>query len=304
MASATDDTTRQLAWEARQRPRAAVAALLAGALTFGADLWASATFSNAPHAAFVRSLQQALAPGPIGGRPSQRTAFFVFYHDHAGALIGSSIVRAVGYVGVGWAITFLAAAVRARREEFPRVGLYVTLVGALLEAISLILSTVASAASVSDFLSGPRTVDAAADVTSGSAIVTAQFIGLAGSLALAAGLVLVCLNAMRAGLLTRFMGVLGIIVGVLVIFPFGPLPVVQSFWLIALGALLIGRWPYGEPPAWRSGRAEPWPSQRELAERRRGGRPGAADAEGTPETPEQPRVARPGASRRKRKRRA
>ena len=47
---------------------------------------------------------------------------------------------------------------------------------------------------------------------------------------------LISLNAMRVGLLTRFMGVLGIITGALQILPFGgPLPVVQCFWLIMLG---------------------------------------------------------------------
>jgi hypothetical protein len=58
------------------------------------------------------------------------------------------------------------------------------------------------------------------------------------------------------------MGVLGIICGVLVVVPIGsPLPVVQCFWLAALAALLAGRWPSGNPPAWSTGRAEPWPSQ-------------------------------------------
>ena len=51
---------------------------------------------------------------------------------------------------------------------------------------------------------------------------------------------------MRVGLLTRFMGVLGIIVGVLFIIPLGSsLPIVQAFWLCALGALFLGRWPRG-----------------------------------------------------------
>ena len=50
-----------------------------------------------------------------------------------------------------------------------------------------------------------------------------------GSLTLAVGLVLVSLNAMRVGLLTRLLGYLGIVAGaMLVLFP---LPVVQIFWL-------------------------------------------------------------------------
>ena len=119
---------------------------------------------------------------------------------------------------------------------------------------------------------------------------------------------MISLNAMRVGLLTRFMGVLGIITGGLQILPFGgPLPVVQCFWLLMLALLFLGRWPNGQPPAWRTGNAEPWPSAAERARAaparvrggaRRGPEPEAPSAEPEP-------VAAgpsPSASARKRKR--
>jgi hypothetical protein len=116
---------------------------------------------------------------------------------------------------------------------------------------------------------------------------------LAGQLALGFAFVIISLNAMRVGLLTRFMGVLGIIVGVLFVIPIGsPVPVVQAFWLGALAYLLSGHWPSGVPPAWASGRAEPWPSQQQMRERARGDvvapslpepePPGGADAGDSP----------------------
>ena len=56
---------------------------------------------------------------------------------------------------------------------------------------------------------------------------------------------------MRAGLLTRLFGYIGILGGaMLVLFP---LPVVQIFWLGGLGMLFLGRWPGGELPAWKTG---------------------------------------------------
>ena len=85
---------------------------------------------------------------------------------------------------------------------------------------------------------------------------------------LAFAFVLIGLNAMRVGLLTRFMGVLAIIVGVLFVIPLGPLPIVQAFWLGALVPLFAMRWPAGQPPAWVTGRAEPWPSADEVRRRR------------------------------------
>ena len=71
---------------------------------------------------------------------------------------------------------------------------------------------------------------------------------------------------MRAGLLTRFMGILGAIVGALQVVRIGPLPLVQTFWFLSLALLLSGRRQGGDLPAWRTGREEPWPSQREVAE--------------------------------------
>src|SRR5204862_6894101 len=93
-------------------------------------------------------------------------------------------------------------------------------------------------------------------------------LGTLGTLATAFGLVVISLNAMRVGLLTRFMGVLGIIVGVLFVIPLGTLPVVQAFWLGALAVLLAQRWPAGQPPAWVTGTAQPWPSSQDVARRR------------------------------------
>ena len=63
---------------------------------------------------------------------------------------------------------------------------------------------------------------------------------LPAALAIASAYVLVSLNAMRAGLLTRFLGILGVIVGALVIIQIGPFPVVQTFWLLALAVLFAG----------------------------------------------------------------
>ena len=53
------------------------------------------------------------------------------------------------------------------------------------------------------------------------------------------------LDAMRVGLLTRFMGVFGIALGPAFVLQFGSL--ILPLWLIALGALFAGRWPRRPP---------------------------------------------------------
>jgi len=109
-------------------------------------------------------------------------------------------------------------------------------------------------------------------------VVGCQYAGLLGTLLLAVAIVMVSLGAMRVGLLTRFMGYLGIFVAVLQMgFIPTPVPIVQCFWLFGIAYLLSGRWPSGMPPAWRTGQEEPWPSAAELREQRaresNGGKP-------------------------------
>jgi hypothetical protein len=78
-----------------------------------------------------------------------------------------------------------------------------------------------------------------------------------GLLGLVFALVYIPLWSMRTGLLTRFWGTLGMALGVsLVLLPFAQLAIV--IWFIAVGVLLLDRWPGGRPPAWDAGVAIPW----------------------------------------------
>jgi hypothetical protein len=310
------DPSQQLAWETRQRPRAGAAAIAAGVIAIGAAVVTALLFSDAPRAGLLAALDRALQEGPVGGEVSLRLAFFEFLQDRAPVMVVVALVQALGYLALAYALTFLASATFARRPEFPKVGVYVPLVGAVLSAVATLLFQLVYVARISSFTGAEQTVEAARDIVGGSLLLTAQLLNLVATLALAAGFVLVCLNAMRAGLLTRFMGVLGILCGALLIFPIGsPLPVVQSFWLFALGILFLGRWPGGSPPAWETGEAVPWPSNAEIRRQRaeamaarRGASRGAPPAPAAPEAmPSGEAPAEPAggpAAKRKRKRRA
>jgi hypothetical protein len=268
VAAVTDEAReQQLAWEARQRPRAGVAAIVAGVLALAAPLWRALALRDAPQAGFLESLTQALQSGQIGREVSLKVAVYEFYDDNALTLIGSGVVAALGLLALAWVVTFLAAATRARRPEFIRLAVYITLVGGVIYAISSILGPLGTVLAVQDFLDGPRTVDDARDIGGSTLLITASLLGQIGPLAVVAGIFLVSLNAMRVGLLTRFLGILGVIGAILLIIPLMPLPVVQSFWIIAIGLMLLG---VGNlPPAWRTGNAEPWPTAMEGAQRRR-----------------------------------
>jgi hypothetical protein len=298
-----EDPQKQLEWEARQRPRAAIAALLSAALTLGAEIFIGTALRDVPQASYLESLQRALQPGDLGTQPSLHIKAYEFVVDHAAALIGGNLARALGFVALGFALTFLAAATRARRPQLPRMAVPLALVGALLLAVAYVMQA-SGISSISSFLDGSRTVDEAQDVGRGSISTTATFVQLGGQLALAVAFVLISLNAMRAGLLTRFLGILGVIVGILTIFPIGPVLVVQPVWLLAVGFIFAGSWPGGVPPAWRTGRAEEWPGAQQAAERRRAAR----ERKGRPAVAPEPAAeveqpSRSAQSRKKRKRR-
>lgn len=264
-----------LAWEARRRPAAAAASGLAAVLIIGSFVVAGAVFADAPRPGVLDALGAAAAPGPVADAQSPRIPLWQLYSDDGTSILASSGLQALGYLLMGLALTFLTFAARARMETMSKVALYAPIVGAVLSALGVLGSTLGLLSGVAEFLDGARTVDASGDVRGGSLVTTAGLVGLAGGAALALGFGLVALNGMRTGLLTRFMGVLGILAAVLTFIPIGsPVPVVQCIWLLALALIFLGRWPSGTPPAWQTGRAEPWPTQQELREQREAARTG------------------------------
>jgi hypothetical protein len=102
---------------------------------------------------------------------------------------------------------------------------------------------------------------------------------------------------MRVGLLTRFMGILGIIVGVLAVVQLDVPQLIRALWLVFLGAVLAGR-VRNRPPAWETGRAQPWPSQQQVREARQ---QAALGTNVPPSEPDAPVGSAP--ARRKRKKR-
>ena len=131
-----------------------------------------------------------------------------------------------------------------------------------------------------------------------------DYIDLLGGLALAAGMIAMMINALRVGLLPRWMGILGMFTGLLIFLPIGgaELQVVPAFWLVMMGVLYMGRWPKGEPPAWAAGEARPWPSQAQMRAEARGGG-GTPVAAGVGAVPEPVRPAGGGSSRKRRRKR-
>jgi hypothetical protein len=104
-------------------------------------------------------------------------------------------------------------------------------------------------------------VGRAKDKLQSGSVTTVAYIGLVANLLLGTAFVLIGMHSMRSGLLSKFMGILAVIVGALTAVPLlGGAPVVQLFWLIAIGVLFLNRWPQGRGPAWDAVEEIPWPT--------------------------------------------
>jgi chromate transport protein ChrA len=245
--------------EARERPRVAVVAGVAAALTLAG------------------SLVGRLA---AGSPPDNLPAALLFYHRHQVSQYASGACSALGAVAIAVVLDFLYRAARARNPELSGWIRALPWVGGIGVAVFTVAYQIALAINVKHFAThGSQTYEEARKAVDAG---VPPLLALLVQLALAVAIVLISVNAMRTGLLTRFLGYLGVISGVLFVFAFVPIPIVQVYWLGALALLFLGRMPSGTPPAWEQGEAVPWPTTAELrdqrvreAEARRGG--GAQD---------------------------
>jgi hypothetical protein len=237
------------------------------------------------------------------------TLGLILEHKRLALDVIGAVIQAFGWLAVAWTLWFLFRATKARDAAVPAYIPYIALVGAPLTAIGIIGYIAGYGVQANHFIShGAQTYPEANHLMSAPLLAAFQVMDYAGQLLLAVAFVLVSMQAMRAGLLTRFMGYLGIIAGILVLFVITPVPIVQVYWLVALAVLFAGRWPTGTPPAWRTGRAERWPSSQELREQRMRERAGgdrtkpapAGEAMAAPAVPKATRATTP---KRKRKRR-
>jgi hypothetical protein len=288
---ATSDPAKQLAWERRHRPRAAIAALL-GSIGLAIFYVVQEILQrDMPVTSGLETLQRAVGNGPVANLPSLQIAVFEYLDTKVPLVLLIALGGFVGFVGVAWSVGFLGVAARARQPTLRRFVIYLPIVGGVVLGVSVLMSQIASIGVVDDFLSGPRTVQQATEADNG-VIVFATLLYRLGTLVLAVGTFLVALNAMRTGLLTRMLGYIGIASGAMLVLV--PLPIVQIFWLGSIGFVLLGRWPGGDTPAWETGSAVPWPTPERPPPRQRRGAP--ASAPGSAATP-------PSSARRKRKKR-
>ena len=198
---------------------------------------------------------------------NELTLGLIFEHRRFMLDLIGAIIETVGWLALSWTLWYLYDCARARESRVPSYLGVLALVAGPLASIGILGYVISYGLAAQDFVShGAQTYPQAHQLLSGTALSVFQIIDYLGELVLALAFAMISLNAMRVGLLTRFLGFLGIIGGVLTLFVITPVPIVQFYWLAALAYLLSGRWPSSVPPAWRTGKVERWPSAQEARE--------------------------------------
>jgi hypothetical protein len=260
------EISEQVARESERRARLGVPAFAGGFLYFLSAIVVTSTLSSAPTVGLLQGLAPALR-GEANPAISPRAVEVKYISHHALPLIAGSVIKSVALVALTLVLVLLLDAARFRRPETWAYARPLVLVGGIgLAAINIIHQIVGSIRAHSfavghDFTS--HAVEQA--LTKGAVNVGSQYLDLLAALALTAGMIVVSINAIRVGLLTRWMGVIGIFSGILILLPIGgaTLEIVPAFWMLGMGMLYLGRWPNGDPPAWQAGEARPWPTQAE-----------------------------------------
>jgi hypothetical protein len=297
----TAEIRQQTDSELGRRQRLAVPAFAGGILYLLSAIIIANTLKGAPTVGLLQGLRPALA-GEAEPAVSPRAAEVRFISHHSFPLIAGSILAAIAIGALTLVLLLLLDATRFRRAATWRPARPLVLFGGIAVAVVSVGHQIVSAIETHNFASGhdfsAHAVDQA--LTKGTANLIVDYISLLAGLALAAGMISTAINALRVGLLPRWMGILGMFTGLLIFLPIGgaELQVVPALWMVMMGILYIGRWPKGDPPAWAAGEARPWPSRAATAGRARGAAPATAGADLAP-APAQPAPS----SRKRRKRR-
>jgi hypothetical protein len=260
-------------FEAARRARLAVPAVAGGVLYLLSGIILNATLKELPAVGIVQGLEPVLRgePNPL---VSPRAAEVKYIDHHGLGLIAGSVLTAIAVAALTLVLLFVLDATRFRRPTWSPTRALV-LVGGIGVALLNLIHEVILVIEAHKFASGGDFTNKAVDralLTTGSGGIVLGLLGLIAALALAVGMIAVMFGSMRAGLLPRWLSVLGILSGLLFLPFFGTttLQLIPTFWLVATGILLMERWPNGDPPAWAAGEARPWPTQAELRAKREG----------------------------------
>jgi Domain of unknown function (DUF4386) len=248
---AAPDGGGQLAWEGRLGPPVGIAAGL------GAIFVAASFLAQLPL---------------LRDRTKNEADTLHSVHRHASGYLAGGILQLFALLAVAAVLWYLYRAAKHRRQQTPSVALILGIAGPIIFGLAGAIGPFVIRHFANEFAaSANQSNQHAKDLVNGSSAQVFSIITPVSGLAFAFSMVMTNVNAIRAGLLNTFVGIIGVIGGLLFVLPLGPPQLLLFFWLISVSLVVLDRWPGGRGPAWASGEAQKWPTAME----RRGMAPGA-----------------------------
>jgi len=295
----------QVARESERRARLGVPAAAGGVLYLLSGIILTTTLRGIPTVGVLQGVAPALR-GEANPLVSPRAGEVRFQSHHSFGLVAGSVLVALAYAAIVLVLLFIFESTRFRQPQLRPAARWLILVGGSAVALLSVATQILLAIKTHNFVTGHDFSDHAVEAVTHNSIYTAlAYVTPVAGIALAAGMIMTMLGAVRVGLVPRWVAMVGGVSAVLLLLPTAVLDFVPAFWMVAMGILIMERWPSGDPPAWASGVAVPWPSQVEMREAKEADRAskkgrGKADADVVPE-PAQPARS---SSRKRRKRSA
>jgi Domain of unknown function (DUF4386) len=240
---AAPDGGGQLAWEGRLGPPVGIAAGL------GAIFVAASFLAQLPL---------------LRDRTKNEADTLHSVHRHASGYLAGGILQLFALLAVAAVLWYLYRAAKHRRQQTPSIALILGIAGPIIFGLAGAIGPFVIRHFANEFAaSANQTNQHAKDLVNGSSAQVFSIITPVSGLAFAFSMIMTNVNAIRAGLLNTFVGIIGVIGGLLFVLPLGPPQLLLFFWLISVSLVLLDRWPGGRGPAWASGEAQKWPTAME-----------------------------------------
>jgi hypothetical protein len=256
----------QVQRESERRARLGVPAAAGGVLYMISGIILTTTLRGIPTVGVLQGVAPALR-GEANPLVSPRAGEVRFQSHHSFGLVAGSVLVALAYAAIVLVLLFILRATRFRRPQTRPAARWLILIGGSTVALLSVATQILLAIKTHNFVTGHDFSDHAVEAVTHNGIYTAlAYVTPVAGIALAAGMIMTMLGAVRVGLVPRWVAMVGGVSAVLLLLPTAVLDFVPAFWMVAMGILIMERWPSGDPPAWASGEAIPWPSQVEMRE--------------------------------------
>src|ERR1700677_2513763 len=258
----TSEIREHVAGETERRNRLAVPAFAGGFVYLLSAIVIASTINSAPTVGLLQGIAHAIF-GVASPAVSARAPWVAYVSHHSLALVAGGALATVALVVLTLILLLLASATRFRRPKSWGATRPLLICGGLGLALVSIGHEITSAIETHNFAVGHNHSNHAVEqaLVTGTANNLIDYIELLAGLALVAGMIATMVNAIRVGLIPRWLGMVGMLAAILIFLPDtgAELQVIPAFWIVMMGVLFLGRWNSGDPPAWAAGEARPWP---------------------------------------------